>query len=309
MENCQTSSKHVVVLVSLMPCEIGASALYKCLDESSYVMPMKINEARSFDLTTNRIMEVSSAPSEIIMLGTYWIEPLPLLMEKYNNTKFTVYCPGEIPDITSNNLTMDSADSGVGMATYMLNMAKKRSGSASLIKLFENKFSHVINLMDDRAYGRNLAETQPFYTGIFNYGSINIDIYDKFVKLFEGDYSIKEIIKAGKMIVSAQMQMAQERVLKNSKVTKLSDGSIAVVTEAPDLMNLTHESLHQKHPEAQITILMNMKFSQSGSDELCYSFRSFNINVDVSSLAKKVNGDGSKTAAGGRVKHEFPIIF
>jgi oligoribonuclease NrnB/cAMP/cGMP phosphodiesterase (DHH superfamily) len=42
---------------------------------------------------------------------------------------------------------------------------------------------------------------------------------------------------------------------------------------------------------------------------LCYSFRSFDINVDVSSLAKKVNGDGSKTAAGGRVKHEFPIIF
>jgi len=290
-----------------MPCEVGAAALYKCLDETCAVVQMKIPDARSFESTLKEINKIASAPKKIIVIGTYWT-CLTQLLEALPSTQFVLYCFGKSVEDKSPNLTLFSGENGVGPAQFLFNLAKEKSTSQTLIKLFEKNFSQVITLIDDRIYNRNITESQPFYTGLFNYGEMDLPLFDKFVKLFQGDYQLDDVIKSGKTIVSAQMQMAKERVVNNSKTTKLSNGMTAVMTEAPELVNLTHDALHQKHPEAQLTMILSIKFGTQ-HDELAYSFRSFDQGLDASDLAKKVNGDGNNSAAGGRLRFDIPLPF
>jgi hypothetical protein len=301
-----------LVLVSTMPCEIGAAALYHCLEEqANNVVVMKIPEAKSFDLTLKEI-QYKQIPNEIIMIGTYWRDCLTELVASLPETNFHIYCSGE--PLTGfeemKRVSMVSSDGITGPARYLFNLAKGWCKSTTLLKLFEHIHSPVMTMIDDRFYNRNILQNQIFFTGLYNHDSLESSLYEKFIKIFQSEYDYDDIMETGETIVSAQMSMAKERAVNNSRLETLSDGSIAAVTEGPELVNLTHDALHQKYPEAKVTLVMGLKFGPtSEADELSYSIRSFDVSVNAQHLAKKVNGDGSSTTAGGRVKIVLPKPF
>lgn len=299
--------KSTIVLSSTFPCEIGAAALYHCLDDDSVVVAMAIPEAAKLELTMKKIQECNPTPKQIIMIGTYWTACLSDLLNTLKNTVFTVYCFGELLHHSATNLQQFSGNNGTGPTKFLLDLAKQKCQSEKLVKLFENKFKNVMIYIDDRIYNRNILENQIFYTGIFNYDSFEVPLFDKFIKLFQGDYDLDKILQSGQAIVSAQIGMCRERATNNSKVVVLENGMNAVVTEASDLVNLTHDALHYKYPDVPITIAMYMRFGKE--DSLAYSIRSFDKSTDASILAKKVNGDGNNVAAGGRVPFVFPVPF
>ena len=59
---------------------------------------------------------------------------------------------------------------------------------------------------------------------------------------------------------------------------ELKDGTKAVITKASELVNLTHDALHNKYPETSVTLVVGIKFAQgqNQNDEISYSIRSFN---------------------------------
>jgi hypothetical protein len=302
-----------VILVSTMPCEVGAGALYHCLDEKALVFMMKIPEARDFNATIKVLaQEVKDFSSEIVMIGTYWADCLEQLVAHYFESKFRIYCPGKPLDLKfkTDKVTFVSGETGVGPSRFLFELAKETCQSTLLPKLFEKNYSSVMTFIDHRFVNHNIMENQPFYTGLFNFGDMELSLYDKFVNLFRGEYDLSEIINSGKAIVNSQVLMAKERALKNSRLEKLSDGTVAAVTEGPELVNLTHDAIHEKYPEAKVTLVVGIKFGPSREeDELSYSIRSFDMSVNAQSLAKKVGGDGSCNTAGGRIKIELPTPF
>jgi len=297
-----------IILSSPLTCEIGAAAMYHCLDETSAIVIMSIQDAKDFNKTCQIIGEKNRNPKKIIMIGTYWSNCLKELLGEFEDASFILYCFGETMSIYADNLLQISGTEGTGPAQFLLNIAKENSKSNKLVKLFENQFGTVIKYIDDRIYNRNIIQNQIFYTGFFNYDDdVDMPWVDKFIKLFQGDYDLNKIMSIGQTIVSAQMGMARERVKTNSKQVTLADGTKAVVTEAPDIVNLSHDALHQKYPEAHVTIVMNMKFGST--DRLAFSIRSFDSSIDASNYAKKIGGDGNQSAAGGQIPHEYVIPF
>ncbi len=297
-----------VVLCSNLSCEIGASAMYKCLDEKSHVVSMKIPDAKSFETTSRMISLCEINPVQIVMVGTYWLDCLEQLLEKYKDSYFIIYCFGQIPKKVNSKISYFCGGRGVGPAQFIFDLAKKKNLPQTFVKLFEKNYSHIIKLIDDRIYNKNIVETQPFYTGFFNYDSMDLTLFEKFTKLFQGEYDFDDIIKSGRSIVASQVQMANERVVNNSKEVTLHNGVKAVLTEGPELINLTHDALHKKYPSAQVSLVVSLKFGTK-NDELAYSIRSFDDQLNASHLAQKINGDGNQTAAGGRLSFTLPIPF
>ena len=305
-----------VILVSTMPCEIGVGALYHCLDEEADVVIMKIADARRFELCVANLSKPESKdipPTSIIMIGTYWTECLEQLVSHYANTRFHIYCPGKLFEYQGkgrNRINMISGEIGLGPSRFLFEFARSKAHSETFFKLFEKNFATVMTFIDDRFVNRNIIENQAFYTGIYNFGSIDTSLYDKFVNLFQGEYDLAEVIKSGQAIVASQILLSRERALNNSRMQTLSDGTLAAITEAPELVNLTHDSLKQKYPEAQVTLVVGIKFGKSAKeDELSYSIRSLDASVNAQALAKKVRGDGSQSTAGGRIHIELPEPF
>lgn len=304
------------ILVSTMPCEVGAGALYHCLDEKADILIMKIPDARRFEVCMANLSGVDGKnphPDLIVMVGTYWMDCLEQLVYHFSETLFHIYCPGKVFDYKLNGrhrVTMTSGENNLGPSRFLFELAKSSCSSETLFKLFEKNFSTVMTFIDDRFANRNIADNQAFYTGLYNFGSMDTSLYDKFVKLFQGEYDLSEVIKSGTFIVNSQILLARERALNNSRTEKLSDGTLAAITEGPELVNLTHEALHQKYPHAQVTLVLGVKFGQtSKEDELSYSIRSFDVSVNAQKLGKKVRGDGGQNTAGGRIHIDLPAPF
>ncbi|XWV25183.1 putative ORFan [Tupanvirus deep ocean] len=300
---------NTIVLSSTFPCEIGAAAVYHCLDKDSCVVLMSIAEAKSFDKTVDAVTKCNLMPKTIVMIGTYWKDELQNLLGRFGSTTFYLYCFGECLNVEAPNLRQFSGASGVGPTKYLIDLVLDKYGNSSLFNLFINNFSVVFKFIDDRIYNRNIVDNQIFYTGLFNYDNdqATITLFEKFMNLLEGRYDLHDIIETGRVITSAQMGMARERAKNNAKKITLKNGESAVVSEACDLINLTHDALHMEYPECQVSVLLYMRFGKQ--DQLAYSVRSFDEAIDASTYGKTVNGDGNKTAAGGRVNHEFPIPF
>lgn len=320
--------------------------------ENCRVIEMKIADARSATATIDALQHAlgDHAATSIIMIGTYWENCLEQLSQRFPRTDFHIHCLGTIPESlleiqrTMNGQAVASLRNGtdasktshgfldivsgeyltptvrretkVGPAQFVINIIKYEriqvSKTLTLLNLFVRTFDRVIKFIDERAYGENTLESQALLTGLYNYGDLEMSLFDKFVKLFQCEYPVEDIISMGKTVISAHIQLSQERAVKNSRQVPLPGGKTAVVTEAPDLVNLTHDALHRKFPEASMTVTLSVKFGQDNKgrgDELAFSFRGFDSSIDVSAYARGLGGDGTSSVAGGRMKFEVPMPF
>lgn len=104
--------------------------------------------------------------------------------------------------------------------------------------------------------------------------------------------------------------MAAERARKNRKIVTLQNGKRAVVTEAPELVNLSHKALRDEEKDCPVTITVRMCFgngSESG-DKMVFSVRTYD-GSDARELIEKIGGGGTESAAGGGVDFELKVPF
>jgi len=102
------------------------------------------------------------------------------------------------------------------------------------------------------------------------------------------------------------MQIARERALKNSRTGTLPDGTAYAVSEGPEFTNMTHDALHEHNPDADVTIVVSLKFNPEEEDQVAHSVRSWVSKVDAAKLVG-THGGGSARAAGGRQSIDVKI--
>jgi hypothetical protein len=294
---------HIIFYISTMPCEIGAAALLSCVSSAIVAIPMTINDAKS-DAGLQIIKKYAQRGNSLIFLGSYWNSIIPQIA---STSTVHTHLPGEIPAGFAGTVVSANA-SGIGPAAFVAKYALENFNSTS-IKYFLESHKKVIELLDDRFFNRNIVDNQIFFSGLYNYPSENnLGNFERFIDLFEGKVQLEELMKIGKVISDAQQNMARERAVKNSKHITLSDGTKAVVTDAPELINLTHDEMHKLHG-TDVTINISYRFSDKSEDQISFSIRSYNTAINAEAIAKRINNEsgGSREAAGGRVTAKLPL--
>lgn len=161
---------------------------------------------------------------------------------------------------------------------------------------------NLIGLLDARVCGRSTRETQPLITGICNFMQCE-PILSRWAEVFKNESTFDFIMQHGNTIMGTQVDMAKERVAKNSRRGTFTTGITYAVSVAPELVNLTHDALKEAYPDVDVTITVSVKFQvggTDGSDDMIHqSLRAWNDAVDVKTILGEFGG-GSKTASGGR---------
>jgi hypothetical protein len=307
----------ILLLLSSMPCESGISSLIKpMMNQKSHfdVKIMTVFEAKSKSKFEDVLKQnvPRDGPSIVLMVGDYWLAAdLKAVSGDYlSKASFHMYCFGSCPpseEFPPNVFFTSGNANNMGPITWTLKelcLLDRESIDSGLAQFYLKQHSEAIRMMEDRALGRNILENQVFLTGICNIGTLEMTVVEKFDMYFLGKITFDYVMKNGSIIIGSQLVMTHDRVVNNSKIVNLTleNGKDikAVLTEGPDLINMTHTSLQSKYPEAQVTIVLGMKFSEN-NDEISYSFRAVDKTVNVETIAQKINGGGAPDSAGGRV--------
>lgn len=337
----------VLFLHTPMPCEVGAVALYSCLDSTADIIEMDIKKSTDYEevkkvldksnintltedkaqvnlkdvVTSICLSEYPPTIGEVLnrnernnkelnivaMLGSYWNSNLPSLLKDYQNVKFLIHQPGETPVENTDRLTNFSLKD-MELCDFVLRIAGV-SGALSRNKTWRKFLStnkQVIGLINDRYRSKNNSATQPLFTGLYNFTKEDLSLLERFEKLLLDEYLFEDVMKFGNSIVDMQISMTNERAVKNAKKFETTDGKMGVMTDAPELVNLTHEQLVKNYPNVDVTVIVNHKFSnedKESDEQLAFSVRSYNDELNAEILVKNIspNGGGSKTAAGCRL--------
>lgn len=242
--------------------------------------------------------------NEVVVIGTYWSRGDNAFDFTPVTDSLSIYSFGdeiEVDADLSAEVTYADRHDRFGPLRFAIEYAKLHV-SSMLIELFTNTKSELIELIDQRALGLNTIGTQPFFTGFFNYFE-NTDHVSNFVRLFTGSIDYNEVQEMGKAIYQSQIQMAAERAANNSKIVTLRNGLTALVTEAPELCNLSHGALHDLKSEHPVTITVKMGLK---TDKMHYSVRTYD-GTDARSIVEVIDGGGSDIAAGGTIDFTLPF--
>lgn len=224
------------------------------------------------------------------------------------------YMPGDYVVALGNKITFDSSidttrmfriafESGTGPVRYLISLMgdlQYISLHSPLLSTFFKTHKELIDLIDDRIRSIDNDGTQDFVTGLFNYMTDTTDnspsgIDTKFRSIFASEVSFESIRKMGLTILSSQLSMVKDRVMKNSREGHFSDGRTYVITESTELYNMTHSEMGKKQKD--ITIVVSLKLREDG-DRVHYSMRSSTSDV-LKIIKDNTDGDGYPHSAGG----------
>lgn len=328
----EMNNHFTVYYITNMPCEVAAAAIAS-FHPNTRVVGFTIDNAKHPHALLNAHIPKTT---HLILLGSYWNNSLVNYLGTHSvRPHVFLYLLGNQLDSEIRRVLRDQEHSDVEifsetskfvyLGTNIFHGEENNIGFAEfIIRFFESlpelsrsfialmkMHSEIVKMVDDRAFGRNIVQNQKLYSGLFNYpGFTDLSNFERFQKLFANDVPLDKVMTLGETILDCQLKMSLERVTTNSRTVYLKNGKRAVVTNAPELINLTHEQLKAKNPGTDLTITLGLKFSDTSStDQISYSIRSYNPEINAAELAKLVDGDGDKTAAGGRVaiKIDFPF--
>lgn len=172
------------------------------------------------------------------------------------------------------------------------------------IKLFLKHNREAIDLIDNRIRSINNNETQDFITGMFNAiperTNSAEDICFKYKALFSGDLTLEDVRKLGRSILTSQLLMVKDRILKNSRYGTFTDGTRYRITEATELINMCHDELNRDEEDPNlVTITLSLKLTEKPEGDLLhYSMRSKTKNVQEI-IVNNTSGNGFIHSAGG----------
>lgn len=274
--------KTVLLCITTMPCEIGASIMAEEFGLVKSRHPMTISQAKD----NQYIQSLIDGERHVTMLGTYW--NILELSELNPRIQFVVMCPGTVDESTVTDNVQLICD--VGPCEYFIKQSE--------VNTYFGEIRELARILDDRFYNKNIIETQEFYSGLYNFPKEITSTEEKYRMLIKGELKINTLKIAGKEIAESQVTMAQERI-KTAIEFELNDGTKVMLVEAQDLIILTHDALHKAFPQYHVTVTVALKFNENCK---AYSLRSWVEQFDVGEYARKNGGDGTKYSAGYRVK-------
>jgi hypothetical protein len=266
-----SSDQRIVISTDTPECALAA--FVKMLDNTCEVNVLSSNDLRKIDLT------IYDSYSQVIIIGDYFPEPF----------------------IKSHHVVIVSE-------TNLFEEVAKLFPDTLFKKLLTNALAPMIPLINNKIFSNETIESQMFFCGIYNMTS-SINLYDRFIDIFVRDVTFDDLMTAGKNILTSQIGIARDRCLKNSRTGFLKNGTPFCVTNAPELMNLTHEQLHEKYPEISVTILTRFKYKDGASDSIGHSLRSWDDSVDVREIIKEHGGGIHPSVAGGTTSIETHITY
>ncbi len=297
----------ILVITPSMPTDISLASVVKFM--GCQVKIMSTEELRKPDLVSNitqllRVYSVSGV-NKVILTGPYWdtFSNVPINnceIIKFINTKHTHEDLVRLISISVPNF---------GESTL--------SNNHKLFELLDFRY----NCDSDK-----ILETEPLFAGLSNHKeSTNDKIITKMDSLFDtiqdilfGRIKFEQIMNEGMKIFKAHIALSVDRAEKNSHTVILKDGTKAAITCASDLINLTHEQLHKKYPEINVTVTTALQFQKDNTTALSLSVRTYNTDISVKTILNEVNktvgyaamGSDSDNATGGRVKfNEFNDVL
>lgn len=132
---------------------------------------------------------------------------------------------------------------------------------------------------------------------------------EKYDAILHASISMEELVKLGSTILDAQINMAKERALKNSKTGTFASGITCCVTCGPELINITHEQLHEQHPECQLTIVTRLKYANNKPNKIAHSIRSWDTEIDARKMIGQFGGGITASVAGGETDLEDHDLY
>ena len=304
-----------------MPPEVGAAALFASLYPSSdmLIVGMTTMEARSFERVFQLIgedLKNFAGKTHFVLLGTYWNSILPQLKALEPEDEPFVYGETQLEGVRSfDNKKMMITD----FIFIALNHVVKFR--PILLNVFHKTFKELFDILDERYCGGKDHDCQAFFAGMHNH-NLHKTLFERFLDIYNnGEIAPVDLIKVnGKTIMFNQAQLATDRVVRNSRQIVLPDGKLAVVTNATELVELTHEALKKKYPEAELTITVQLKFDPKLTtfvvqpyqvdeekkdkkdspphDFIAYSLRTFGT-IDANQTAQLVGGGGANDRVAG----------
>jgi hypothetical protein len=261
----------------------------------------------------------------LTIIGTFWKNDTAVIAQFFSRVK--IYAFGDkIDQQTESDVSIFTDVEKKGAIKWITDDGFIKHPQPLLLTSFLRTHNSLLDKCNKRCFGIGDHDVQVLFTGIYASAS-NGDLFKVFVDLFTGELNVESVILLGKTLLANHMQLADERARKNHKFVTLRDGSKAVVTEGPELINFTHDALRTRY-QTDVTIVVRWQFdtkqtdqtnkttdstavdSAKSDDKICYSVRTNNPNVSAYDVLKHLdNAGGSNTAAGAQVSTTFTIPF
>ena len=244
----------------------------------------------------------------VVMLGNYFEPVLEELAKNHQAIKFYMFSFGKCHPINHDNVRIEFmsqlvGDERQGPVETVLRYVKELGSADPLFFTVVNYNKRLLGLIEDRALERNAAETEPFFSGFYNYKfqAGQVSALERFTELLTNPQLLDDVIKCGHNSIAMSIRMATERATKNSCSVTLPNGMTASITTAPELVNQTHQALVQKH-RTDVTITTNLEYGNAGV-RVFFSVRSNNSAFDAEAFTRQLDlASGGGNNPGGNPK-------
>lgn len=349
MTETSSSTKDCFIFyASNVPHEVGFAAFLALIDDKFITFPFTPTQARNREYVMGILEHKNESPYSILFIGTYWISCMKDIIDKYNPTSVTVYSPGESPGDDDVNCVYINGTwvpwnvfilncvyingTLVPWDVFIPNYLKETNVSEQLIESYCGCFSGIIKMLSDHSTGSDIMKDHIFFTGLYNIGlkklyeeddlraiisaEVNsaetLTLYERFSMIFLKKIEIQDVMEIGERILRSQIHLVCQRVINNSKLIELQDGTQVALMEATELVNLTHMALQGMYG-VKISIVISMKLRPE-IDEFAYSIRSTSDEHDAQKIIRgafdpSFSGEGNPRAAEGRMPFNILIPF
>ncbi len=267
-----------VVITSDIGCEMAFGAFAKFIMSNATFCMLPIGKLKEHNCLDDYCKE---NPSTIVCFGDFWSdEYIAEISTKYKQVNIVHINYGGSPFKQLVNLILSLEGFHHDLVEFG----------------FEQNFK-LIEMIEQRCRGENTLKTQPLVTGISNV-LVDVPIEERYSLLFRNKLlKLEDVLNLGSKIMESQIQIAKERTLKNSRTGTFKDGTAYAITDAPELVNLTHDALRERYG-CQVTVIASLKFKEGGPDEVSHSMRSYDNNIDVRAMVKPFGGSGTVATTG-----------
>lgn len=306
------TKKLLVCYIERMGCEVTTPVLLSLL-ENVETFGDSIQNAK-IPTSLKNVLSQFHDIAHVILIGTYWNESLRLAHESFPLVEFFVVANGQTTVDVPNVTVFNTQETQVGPVQTSIGIVASLGMITKSFKAYLATNSEIVRLSDDRIFNRNIQQNQYFYSGLFADPKLSGSLKERLEQLVNGVTTIGDVMKFGEIAFGVQLGMAQERAINNSMIIEFTQNGVqkrGVITNAPELINLTHEQLALKYSQDEIpdyTITTALRFNNQ-QVKVQYSFRSQKEDANAQNLAQKLGGDGSKVSAGATIPFEIPLNF